>query len=139
MKEREDVVESGLLTWGAVAGELRRFESVAARVLRREQNADLMDFRDRTLTRAAGHHSDPTLANVMALSDEVWRSIYTLHREIEGYPRIWRALLRQRYEARRQWVEIDQALNISERDRKVCMKLIRQELAALLRSVPMPP
>ncbi|MBL6751537.1 MAG: hypothetical protein ISP90_13500 [Nevskia sp.] len=132
MKERHDELESCLLTWGSVAADLRRFEHGAARVLAREQSADLMDWRDRYLTRAAGRHGDPTLANVMALSSQAWNAIYTVHRQIEGYPRIWRALLRHRYESRLPWAEIDRRTGITERDRKVCMKLIRQELGVAL-------
>lgn len=134
MRKRErDTIDTWLWTWGALAKDLRKIEDCAGRVTAAEVKADLMSLQDRKLTASAYAHSDPTYANVAALSAPMWAAVYTIHVEVGRWPRIWRDVVRDRFEGRLDWNEIERRNCLNENQRKVLFGLMKRELGMSLR------
>lgn len=130
---KTDVIDTWLWTWGALAADLSKIEDCAGRVMAAEWSEDRIDSADRRLTAAENTHSDPTQANVAALSSPGYLAVYTIHAEVCRWPRIWRGVIRDRFVNRLDWTDVERRNELTERDRKSLYSLMKRELGMSLR------
>lgn len=123
-RNQDDWLEALLLTWGGFAPDIRKMQDRAASVLAKERERS----EDMKSQRNPGEHSDPTLANVAALTSGQWHQLYTLHCAITGFHRHWKRLMKLRYEERKPWAEVEDKLGITAEERAVTIRIIRREL-----------
>lgn len=122
--------EDLLQRWGEYVRGLREVQGTLHRC------RDLIEAADAIAIRMPGSHSDPTLANIIAEERAGLSFISSLDFCIVQYPLVWLRMIVPRYVGvpaddgwqLMGWAEIDAAVGLPERDRKACMKQIREQI-----------